>query len=264
MNVNRSTYYKHFYSPPAPRVSLNQDIRRLILTIYADYDKRLGAYKIHHVLQRDYGVRISVGRVYRLMRSMHLPKMSTAHPRHYFCRSDDSLCPDRLRQSFTQNAPNLVWVSDITYLRAGGKWYYLCVVIDLFSRKVIAWHLSSKQDVELTITAFRKAYAARSAPKGLMFHSDRGTQYTAFAFRSLLDSLNIVQSFSKKGYPFDNAVCESFFKYLKKEETDRRSYSSFHDLKLAVFSYIEAFYNAKRPHASLGYLTPDEADARFS
>lgn len=96
-----------------------------------------------------------------------------------------------------------------------------------------------------------------------MFHSDRGTQYTAFAFRSLLDSLHIVQSFSKKGYPFDNAVCESFFKYLKKEETDRRSYSSFLELRLAVFSYIEGFYNAKRPHASLGYLTPDEADARF-
>ena len=146
-------------------------------------------------LQRDCGVRISVGRVYRLMRSMYLPKMSTAHPKYYFCRSDDRLCPDHLRQSFTQNAPNLVWVSDITYLRAGGKWYYLCVVIDLFSRKVIAWHLSSRQDVELTITAC-KAYAARNAPKGLMFHSDHGTQYTAFAFRSLLDSLDIVQSFS--------------------------------------------------------------------
>lgn len=117
--------------------------------------------------------------------------------------------------------------------------------------------------MELTITAFRKAYAARSAPMGLMFHSDRGTQYTAFAFRSLLDSLHIAQSFSKKGYPFDNAVCESFFKYLKKEETDRRNYSSFLELRLAVFSYIERFYNAKRPHASLDYLTPDEADVRF-
>lgn len=95
--------------------------------------------------------------------------MSTAHPKHYFCRSDDSLCPDHLRQSFTQNAPNLVWVSDITYLRAGGKWHYPCVVIDLFSRKVIAWHLSSKQDVELTVTAFRKAYAARNAPQKLLF-----------------------------------------------------------------------------------------------
>jgi len=127
-----------------------------------------------------------------LIRSMHLPKMSTAHPKHYFWRSDDTLCPGHLRQSFTQSALNLAWVSEITCLRAGGKWYYLYVVIDLFSRKVIAWYLSSRQDVDLTVTDFRKAYAARNARQGLMFHSDRGTQYTAFAFRSLLDSLNVV------------------------------------------------------------------------
>ena len=113
------------------------------------------------------------------------------------------------------------------------------------------------------MTAFQKAYETRNAPFGLMFHSDRGSQYTAFAFRQLLDSRNVVQSFSKKGYPFDNAVCESFFRYLKKEETDRRTYATLNDLKLSVFSYIEGYYNSKRPHGSLGYLTPNEAEATY-
>ena len=96
-----------------------------------------------------------------------------------------------------------------------------------------------------------------------MFHSDRGTQYTAFKFRKLLDELNVVQSFSKKGYPFDNAVAESFFKYLKKEETNRRTFSSLSELKISVFEYIEGFYNSKRPHSSLDYLTPNEKESQF-
>ena len=96
-----------------------------------------------------------------------------------------------------------------------------------------------------------------------MFHSDRGSQYTAFSFRQLLDSLNVVQSFSKKGYPFDNACCECFFKYLKKEETNRKCYHSLTELQLSVFEYIEGYYNTKRPHGTLNMLTPSEAEALY-
>lgn len=235
----------------------------MILHIYADYDKRLLAYKVQYILKRDYGINISVGRVYRLMRSMNLPKMSTIKPRPVCPRPDNGECENYLQQQFSQDAPNLVWASDITYLKAGGKWYYLCVVIDLFSRKVVSWHLSGKADASLVMTAFQKAYDNRNTPFGLMFHSDRGTQYTAFSFRQLLDSLNVVQSFSKKGYPFDNAVCECFFKYLKQEETNRRIYHTFNELYLSVFEYIEGYYNSRRPHGSLGYLTPNEAEAAY-
>lgn len=263
LGVNRSTYYKHFSSRTAPRVSQNQHIKRLILLIYADYDKRLGAYKVQFILKRDYGISISVGRVYRLMSSMELPKMSTDKPKSRRRRNDNGECINHLKQHFSQDAPNLVWTSDFTYIKAGGKWYYLCVVIDLFSRKVISWNLSARADVELVMTAFRQAYKTRKAPYGLMFHSDRGSQYTASSFRQLLDSLDVVQSFSKRGYPFDNAVCECFFKYLKKEETDRRIYHTFEELKLSVFEYIEGFYNSKRPHASLGYMTPNEMEAAY-
>lgn len=137
------------------------------------------------------------------------------------------------------------------------------LVMDLFSRKVISWTISGKPDVDLVMTAFQKAYNKRGQPQGLMFHSDRGTQYTAFSFRKLLDSLNIVQSFSKKGYPFDNACCECFFKYLKKEEKNRRTYHSVQELHASIFEYIEGFYNSRRPHSSLGMLTPNEKEELF-
>lgn len=113
------------------------------------------------------------------------------------------------------------------------------------------------------MTAFKKAYEKRNPPCGLMFHSDRGTQYTAFAFRQLLDSLNVVQSFSKKGYPYGNACCECFFKYLKKEEANRRTYHSLNELQLSIFEYIEGFYNSKRAHGSLGMLTPNEKEELY-
>ena len=235
----------------------------MILQIYADYNKRLGAYKITYVLKRDYGINISVGRVYRLMKNLQLPRMSTDKPHHRGNHSDNGDYTNHLHQEFNQKAPNIVWTSDFTYIKVNGKWYYLCIVMDLFSRKVISWHISGKPDVDLVMTAFKKAYAKRNTPSGLMFHSDRGSQYTAFAFRQLLDSLNVVQSFSKKGYPFDNACCECFFKYLKKEEVNRRTYHTLQELHLSVFEYIEGFYNSKRPHGALGMLTPNEKEELY-
>lgn len=189
--------------------------------------------------------------------------MSTAKPPVHSRHTHNGTCTNHLQQQFRQKAPNLVWVSDITYIKAGGKWYYLCIVMDLFSRKVISWHIAAKPDAELVMCTFKKAYEKRNAPYGLMFHSDRGTQYTAFSFRQLLDSLNVVQSFSKKGYPFDNACCECFFKYLKKEETNRRTYHSLQELQLSVFEYIEGYYNSRRPHGTLGMLTPNEAETLY-
>ncbi|WP_246419077.1 IS3 family transposase [Caproicibacterium amylolyticum] len=263
LGVNRSTYYKHYNTEPADRTKDNQTIAKLILKIYADYNKRLGAYKITYVLQRDYGINISVGRVYRLMRTLKLPRMSTEKPYKNYKHRDNGECTNHLHQEFNQQTPNIVWASDFTYIKVAGKWYYLCIVMDLFSCKVISWNISGKPDVDLVMTAFKKAYDRRNCPSGLMFHSDRGSQYTAFSFRQLLDSLNVVQSFSKKGYPFDNACCESFFKYLKKEETNRKAYHSLQELQLSIFQYIEGYYNSRRPHGSLRMLTPNEKEELF-
>lgn len=259
--MNRSSYYKHFNSKPAPRVKENQDIKRVILQIYSDYNKCLGAYKITYILGRDYGINISVGRVYRLMNSMKLPKMSTDKPRR--CKhTDNGDCNNRLHQEFNQKAPNLVWASDFTYIKVNGKWYYLCIVMDLFSRKIIGWHIAPNHNVELTLNAFKKAFKNRNIKYGLIFHSDQGSEYTAFSFRQLLDSLNVVQSFSKKGYPFDNACCESFFKFLKKNLTNRKTYRTLEELRLDIFEYMN-MYNSRIPHSSIGYKTPDEYEAEY-
>ena len=261
--MNRSTYYKHYRSPVSERENQNQILKSMILQIYADTDKRLGAYKIQYVLLRDYGINISVGRVYRLMKSMVLPKLSTNKPKNsrYFTAQGEF--DNHLNKQFNQKAPNIVWVSDITYIRVNSKFCYVCVIIDLFSRKVISCKASSNPNADLVIEAFMSAYSSRKVNYGLMFHSDRGSQYTSFAFRKLLDDLNVVQSFSKKGHPYDNAVAESFFKYLKKEETNRRTYTSLSQLELSLFEYIEGFYNSKRPHASLNYLTPNEKETLY-
>ena len=197
------------------------------------------------------------------MRTLQLPRMSTDKPFRNYKHRDNGECTNHLNQEFNQKAPNMAWASDFTYIKVAGKWYYLCIVMDLFSRKVIAWNISSKPDVDLVMDAFKKAYDKRNRPVGLMFHSDRGTQYTAFSFRKLLDSLNVLQSFSKKGYPYDNACCECFFKYLKKEETNRRTYHSLNELQMSVFEYIEGFYNSRRPHGSLEMLTPNEKEELF-
>ena len=232
------------------------------MQIYSDYDKCLGAYKITYILSRDYGINISVGRVYRLMNSMNLPKMATDKPKRHR-HVDNGECHNHLNQEFNQKAPNLVWASDFTYIKVSGKWYYLCIVMDLFSRKIIGWHLAPHHDVELTMNAFRKAYSKRDVKYGLIFHSDQGSEYTAFSFRKMLDDCNVVQSFSKKGYPFDNACCESFFKYLKKNRTSRRTYRTVDKLHLDLFEYIENLYNNRLPHGAIGYKTPNEFEAEY-
>lgn len=224
---------------------------------------RLGAYKIQYLLRCDYCINISIGRVYRLMNSLHLPRISTRKPpkSKYIQPLLDT--NNVLKQKFIQSAPNLVWCSDITYLRVQNRFYFLCVIIDLYSRKVIAYKLSSKADANLVIDTFMEAFAKRGYPQGLMFHSDRGVQYTSLAFRKVLDNCHVVQSFSKKGHPYDNAVAECFFKYLKLEETNRRFFKNFEELRLSVFSYIDGYYNSKRPHSFLGLLTPNQFEQKF-
>lgn len=170
------------------------------------------------------------------MKSMSLPKMSTEKPFVHKSKSvSDEHCKNILKQEFNQSVPNVVWVCDFTYIRAGGRFYYLCAILDLFSRKIIAYKLSNKIDTQLAIDTVNLAVADRGKSKGIIFHTDRGCQFTAKMFRKHLDCLNMVQSFSAKGHPYDNAVMECFFKYLKKEETDRKSYCSFRELSLSLF-----------------------------
>lgn len=169
---------------------------------------------------------------------------------------------NHLKQEFHADTPNVVWVSDVTVLRFKDKYYYLCVIIDLFSRKIIAHKISRRSSTQLITSTFRSAYASRRPDVGLTFHSDQGSQYTSYAFRVLLEKLQVTQSFSKSGRPYDNAVAESFFSIFKKEEFCRTNYRSEKELYQGIDRYI-IFYNEKRPHTTLKNKTPEQFEANF-
>jgi transposase InsO family protein len=211
----------------------------------------------------DYNKKVSVGRVYRLMKSMALPKMSTVKPKTNYKKDGDDNLKNLLNKDFNPKAPNQVWVSDITYVKASGRFCYVCAIMDLYSRKILAYKSSTKIDTRLVIDTFNLAYSRRGCPKGVMFHTDQGTQYTAKDFRMVIDKADFVHSFSAKGHPYDNAVMESFFKYLKHEELDRRIFNSIQELNLSLFEYVEGFYNKNRPHSANDYLSPNEKETVF-
>ncbi len=265
LRVNRSTYYKFRNRQPSNREKENQRIRTCIVELYAKADKRIGCGKIAICLKRAYRISISRGRVYRLMKEMNLPKMSTFKPFRPRKGAEDEhgTCNNMLKQRFDQTAPNVAWVCDFTYIRVGMRFMYLCAIMDLYARKIIAYKISRHIDTQLAINTLDAAVAARGKSSGVIFHTDRGCQFTSSRFRRHLETLGMVQSFSKKGHPYDNAVMECFFKYLKKEETDRHSYAEPCDLERSLFVYINSFYNNNRPHSANGGLSPNEREHAF-
>ena len=263
MNVNRSTFYKHFKEASSNRSLQNHLLRSQITDIYSSSKKRLGAYKISKRLLIEFNHKVSAGRVYRLMNSMALPKMSTQKPRFKLTKPSREDCTNFLNKQFYPKQPNLVWVSDFTYVKVSGYFCYVCVIIVLFSRKVISYKTSTRINTQLALDTFYFAYSKRKYPKNVIFHSDRGCQYTSQEFRKALEQTDFVQSFSAKGPPYDNAVAESFFKYLKKEELHRRTFSSLEELNLSLFEYIEGFYNRRRPHSANDFLSPEEKETLF-
>ena len=264
LQVNRSSYYKHYTATLGPRELENQVIRQQILALWISSKQRLGVRKMTCRLGVEYGRKISTGRTYRLMQSMHLPEKPTRKPVFKFApASPDECFINRIHQNFQVSKPNTLWASDITYIRANGRFYYLCVILDLFSRMVVAWNLSPSIDQELSISCLKTAYDDRGPGKGLVFHSDRGSQYTAIRFRDQLFEYGFLPSYSAKACPFDNAVLESFFRFLKQELIRSNSFTSFSDLKLKLSEYIDLFYNRRRPHSANNFLTPVETEVAF-
>lgn len=164
-----------------------------------------------------------------------------------------------LEQNFYAEKPSTKWVGDITYIYTKETgWTYLAIVMDLFDLKVIGWSYGMNMTDDLVIEAFNKALINRGLDKEGIFHSDRGSQYTSNEYEELLSSLNIKHSYSKKGYPYDNASMESFNAILKKEEVNVNNYETFSEAKLAIFEFIESWYNNRRIHGSIGYITPNQ------
>ena len=168
------------------------------------------------------------------------------------------VAPNILNRDFHAEIPNHKWVSDITYIQTAEGWLYLCVILDLYSRKVVGWAVSSRIDSDLILKAFWAAVILRNPPKGLIFHSDRGVQYCSDRFRNALKSRGMVQSMSRKGNCWDNACSESFFKSIKTEWLYDEKFRSRQEARNMVFEYIEVFYNRYRTHSVIGYMAPDE------
>uniref|UniRef100_UPI004055DAFD IS3 family transposase n=1 Tax=Acetatifactor sp. TaxID=1872090 RepID=UPI004055DAFD len=264
LNVNRSTVYHHeLRAPEKTQVELQDEILKPLVTeIFKNSNELFGVRRIR-VKLKEKGYVVSERRIGRLMKELGLyvkkngPRLNSANDRQY------QYYPNRLQSNFLTAAPNMVWVSDITYARVGHDFLYLCVVIDLYARKVISFAISEVIDENLVTEAFERAYISRLCPKKLLFHSDQGTQYTAFEFRKKLREYGVTQSFSAPGNPYDNAVVESFFASIKKEDFRKNFYKTEAEFKIAVAKYID-FYNDYRPHQRLGYLTPNQAEAEYN
>lgn len=263
LKVNRSTYYHYARRTPVKTQIETQDdiLMPIIKEIFESSNSLFGTRRIRAKL-KEKGYIVSERRIGRLMKELGLyvsqngPRLNSANDRQY------QYYPNRLQRKFISDAPNKVWVSDITYARVGHDFLYLCVVIDLYARKVISYTISEYIDQDLVITAFDNAYQSRKFPQNLLFHSDQGTQYTAFGFRKLLQKYGVTQSFSAPGSPYDNAVVESFFASIKKEDFRKNFYKTEEEFELAVSKYID-FYNDYRPHQRLGYLTPNQAEEEY-
>ena len=176
----------------------------------------------------------------------------------------DHVAPHHLNRQFEVSAPNRVFAGDITYIYTAMGWLYLAVVIDLFSRKVVGWAFSQRPDSQLTCRALRLALQARKPPRGLMFHSDQGCQYSAKDFRQLLSEEGIVQSMSRRGNCWDNSVVERFFRSLRTEKIRRRIYPSLNAAQSEISEYMVGFYNLTRRHSTLGYLSPVDYEKQQS
>jgi putative transposase len=253
--VSRSGYYDWLArrDNPGPRARENAILRQRIRAEFERSRRTYGSPRITRAL----GGRISRQRVARLMKQERLKarwiskfKVPTTDSRH-----KEPIAPNRLPGLEVQR-PNQVWATDATAILTGQGWMYLVAVLDLHSRRVVGWAMNQHLDAKLAIDALAMALAARRPARGLIVHSDRGSQFASRDYRALLASHGLVASMSRKGNCYDNAFIESFWSSLKYEVVYHKRFDTIAQARAAVFDYIEAFYNRARLHSSLGYLTP--------
>jgi putative transposase len=260
LGVSKSGYYKWLKAEPSNRSVENQALMRRIRQIHEHSRRTYGSPRITEALKAQ-GVRVSRVRVARLMKCANIRSET---PRKYRVTTDSKhaypVAENLLDRNFQPGQAGQAWVSDITYIWTAQGWLYLTVILDLAVRKVIGWSLSQTLSAQQTsIAAFKMAVHNQPISQALIFHSDRGVQYACNEFRQLLASYPLVaQSMSRKGNCWDNAVAESFFKTLKAECIYRCRMETIAQAELAVFEYIETWYNTQRRHSAIGYKSPAE------
>ena len=259
VKLHHSVYYYHKQNRENSYKKANEELDKRIKEEYEKSKKRYGSPKITKILNQQ-GIKVSQKRIARRMKVLGLKSIIVKKYNHNGNKKvDDTNKKNLLEQNFKAEKPSEKWVGDITYIYTKETgWTYLAIVMDLFDLKVIGWTYGMHMTDELVIEAFKKAMTNRGLREDGIFHSDRGSQYTSNDFEGMLSNLKINHSYSKKGYPYDNASMESFNAILKKEEVNVNSYKTFEEAKLAIFEFIESWYNNARIHSTLGYITPNE------
>ena len=262
LKVSRSAFYDWHKHVPSAREVADAELGSRIERIYGDSKGTYGWPRVHRALRRE-GVCVRRERVARIMRRRGLVGRCRRRWTKTTISDPEVTAVDLLRRGFGPGTVEVdrVYVGDITYIWTWQGWTYLATVIDLASRRVVGWALADHMRAELVCDALRTAIAQRRPAPGLILHSDRGTQYTSSEFTGLLTEHGIIQSLSRPRQCWDNAVAESFFASLKLELIDRRSWATRAQVRRTVFDYIEVFFNRRRLHSSLNYMTPAEYEA---
>ncbi len=259
LNVSTSGYYDWLDRPVSKTQRTNQRLLTKIRCFHQSSRQTYGSPRVHQDLLAA-GEHVSVNRVARLMKSAGIQSKMT---KRFIVttNSKNTLSPasDRLKRNFFTVKPNQKWVSDTTFIRTRQGWLYLAMILDLYSRQVIGWGMSDRNNTKLVVDALQMAAVRRDcSEQAVVVHSDQGSTYASGDYQRLLRKNNMLASMSRKGECYDNAVAESFFGTLKTELVDDEDYRTREQAKQSLFEYIEVFYNRQRRHSYLGYVSPDE------
>ena len=263
LQVSRSGYYDWLLRAPSARTQANHTLLEHIRAAHTKHRQAYGALKTWRYLNA-VGVVCGKHRVARLRKQSGIEaqrkrrfRLTVEH--HHTPKA----APDLLQRQFSAGAPNLAWVGDMTFIRTRQGWLHLVILLDLFSRKVVGWSMGDRATTALHRSALAMAITQRRPEAGLVHHTDRGAVYSAPAYRELLMEAGMRASMNGRKTAYDNAVAESFFSNLKNEWVHHHDFNTREDAKLAIFDYIECFYNRNRIHQSLGYRTPDEVERLY-
>jgi len=257
LGVSRSGFFAWLSRSPSARAKADDAIAARVRASYIQSDRTYGARRVWRDVLAE-GVSCGLHRIEKLMRlqAFRARPRRRRLPSDTGVRSTAAVAPNTLDRRFEATAPNRKWVADFTYIWTAEGWLYVAAVIDLYSRRVVGWSMSAEMTSDLVTNALMMALWRRGKSDALLHHSDRGSQYTSEAFQRLMAGHGVTCSMSRAGNCWDNAAMESFFSSLKTERTARKTYRTRDEARADVFDYIECFYNPRRRHSTLGYLSP--------
>ena len=264
LKVSKSGFYGWRDRPMSRHEHQDVELAALMHTVYERSHRTYGARRVHAEFREVYRVRVGRKRVARLMRNAELKGVQK---RRFWCTTKggaaERWAPDLVQREFVADRPNALWVADVTYVPTAEGFLYLAMVLDVFSRLIVGWAMAARLSSHLVQMALEMAYAQRT-PREVIHHSDHGTEYTAIAFGTRCTQLGVRPSMGSVGDCFDNAMAESVFATLECEVLDRNHFQTRDEARSAIFSWIEGWYNTHRRHSSLGYLSPQEFERRFT